>query len=557
MQRALARLRPRVASLRRAPSLLHCSTTLLRHRSSGASTTLLHSASPPSLRLPLLHCSTTQLRHRSTASEDDSSTSEDDSWVNGAPQALVDLDPAREARFREIYDEIARGKLISNEDLRVGLEAAVPGSTVTSEQVDRMMEIADVDGSGKVDFSEFVFLFGDMPVEEISMSSLAQYWLGFSDTIADPKVIFSTVWRKMVLTYGDEMHVRLPEEIMFLGGAPGAGKGTMTPYIMGERGLTAKSITLSSLLNSPTAQKVINEGGLVSDLEVFAMLLQELTRPEQRRGALVDGFPRTVVQVQLLQHLHAKMRELSRRYDATPLSRYFPRPRFRMCILYVDEHESIQRQLSRGRLALEHNKAAAESGEALVEVRPTDLSVAAAKQRYRLFVEGTMEANEVLQQSFPYNLINASGSIDEVKQVVIHELSYQSSLELGEDTYNAIKHIPTAAEITTHARQNLVSRLDGYQTDHAKTFADVIAVIEGEFLPAINRHALVGEARVITRHPEVFTEELAMDMAVDVMYDRGFRVRVEENRSFIDKRSSFHFKITFTPPTLHNAAEHS
>ena len=56
--------------------------------------------------------------------------------------------------------------------------------------------------------------------------------------------------------------------------------------------------------------------------------------------------------------------------------------------------------------------------------------------------------------------------------------------------------ITTAAEITTHARQNLVSRLDGYQTDHAKTFADVIAVIEGEFLPAINRHALVGEARV-------------------------------------------------------------
>ena len=550
MQRAFAVLKPRVASLRRAPSLplLHCGTTQLRYRSSGA-----HSASPPSLRLP--QCST-QLRHRSTASEDDSSTPED-TWVNGAPQALVDLDPAREARFREVYDEIARGKLISNEDLRVGLEAAVPGSTVTSEQVDRMMEIADVDGSGKVDFSEFVFLFGDMPVEEISMSSLAQYWLGFSDTIADPKVIFSTVWRKMVLGSGDEMHVRLPEEIMFLGGAPGAGKGTMTPYIMAERGLTAKSITLSSLLNSPTAQKVINEGGLVSDLEVFAMLLQELTRPEQRRGALVDGFPRTVVQVQLLQHLHAKMRELSRRYDATPLSRYFPRPRFRMCILYVDEHESIQRQLSRGRLALEHNKAAAESGEALVEVRPTDLSVAAAKQRYRLFVEGTMEANEVLQQSFPYNLINASGSIDEVKQVVIHELSYQSSLELGEDTYNAIKHIPTAAEITTHARQNLVSRLDGYQTDHAKTFADVIAVIEGEFLPAINRHALVGEARVITRHPEVFTEELAMDMAVDVMYDRGFRVRVEENRSFIDKRSSFHFKITFTPPTLHNAAEHS
>ena len=113
----LARLRPRLASL-----------------------SLLHRASPPSLRLP--QCST-QLRHRSTASEDDvhrsASTSEDDGWVNGAPQALVDLDPAREARFREVYDEIARGKLISNEDLRVGLEAAVPGSTGAA--VDSMSSI--------------------------------------------------------------------------------------------------------------------------------------------------------------------------------------------------------------------------------------------------------------------------------------------------------------------------------------------------------------------------------------------------------------------------------
>ena len=111
------------------------------------------------------------------------------------------------------------------------------------------------------------------------------------------------------------------------------------------------------------------------------MLLQELTRPEQRRGALVDGFPRTVVQVQLLQHLHAKMRELSRRYDATPLSRYFPRPRFRMCILYVDEHESIQRQLSRGRLALEHNKAAAESGEAMVEATVEEMGTGESEPR--------------------------------------------------------------------------------------------------------------------------------------------------------------------------------
>jgi len=51
-----------------------------------------------------------------------------------------------------------------------------------------------------------------------------------------------------------------------------------------------------------------------------------------------------------------------------------------------------------------------EAGEGeLMEVRETDLSVKAARQRYRLFMEGTMAANEALKQTFPFNLINAAG----------------------------------------------------------------------------------------------------------------------------------------------------
>ena len=276
----------------------------------------------------------------------------------------------------------------------------------------------------------------------------------------------------------------------------------------------------------------------------------------------MDGFPRTVIQVELLQLLHDKMMSLSRpdkailadlderqpptSRSAAPLTtnqpatacewkgpRIMPRPHFRMCILYVDEHESIQRQLARGRAAIEHNKLVAESGEGeLQEVRETDLSVKAAKRRFQLFVEGTMAANEALKRSFPYNLINASGSISEVKSIVMQELAYQSSLELAEDTYNAIRHIPTAAEITRHARQNLVARLDGYQREHPETFSAVVEVIDGMFLPAIRRHALVGEARVAVTAPNLVTtfnsEPLSMGMAVDVMFDRGFALRVEE-----------------------------
>lgn len=96
------------------------------------------------------------------------------------------------------------------------------------------------------------------------------------------------------------------------------------------------------------------------------MLLEELIQPEQRAGALVDGFPRTITQVKLLQMLHDKMAELSRAYDRTPQSQQFPRPRFRMCIMYVDEHESIQRQLSRGKQAMEHNRRVQEQGEGML-----------------------------------------------------------------------------------------------------------------------------------------------------------------------------------------------
>ena len=75
------------------------------------------------------------------------------------------------------------------------------------------------------------------------------------------------------------------------GGAPGAGKGTMTPYIQESRGLTGEAITVSTLLTSPAAKKIIDDGGLVGDMEVFMSLLDQLCDPKQREGALVDLEP--------------------------------------------------------------------------------------------------------------------------------------------------------------------------------------------------------------------------------------------------------------------------
>jgi len=66
------------------------------------------------------------------------------------------------------------------------------------------------------------------------------------------------------------------------------------------------------------------------------------------------------------------------------------------------------------------------------------------------------------------------------------------------------------------------------QFDYQPTFHSVIQIIEKDVLPIVLRHALVGEARVIChapRHGETFGRPLALDMMVDVMYDRGFSVR--------------------------------
>lgn len=51
------------------------------------------------------------------------------------------------------------------------------------------------------------------------------------------------------------------------------------------------------------------------------------------------------------------------------------------------------------------------------------------------------------------DLINATGSIKEVMQIILREFEYQSSLELDSDTYDAISHIPLATQIGIHARQ--------------------------------------------------------------------------------------------------------
>ena len=232
--------------------------------------------------------------------------------------------------------------------------------------------------------------------------------------IKDAQVIFTSVWKGLVDEYGLET-LRFPKEIILLGGAPGSGKGTNTAFIMKARGFTCPPIIVSSLLDSHEAQALKDRGMLVGDREVMGILLRKMLESEFRDGAILDGFPRTKVQVECMKLLVKKIGVLHRKYADTPLASHFRRPTIHVMVLFVDEKTSVERQLFRGRQIAQHNEEVEATGVGeLQELRATDLDIEAAKHRYRIFKENTWEALQSLREVFFYHLINAQGPVSEV-----------------------------------------------------------------------------------------------------------------------------------------------
>jgi adenylate kinase len=353
--------------------------------------------------------------------------------------------------------------------------------------------------------------------------------------IKDAHLIFDSVWNQLVNELG-ETALTFPREIFWLNGAPGAGKGTQTRFIMDYCGLTAAPIVISDLLDSPEARRLKDAGMMVGDREVTHLLLRELLDPSKSTGVVVDGYPRTKVQVECLKLFYQKLATLRSTYLNTPEESRFPKPIFHIIVLYVDEAISVQRQLQRGRMVQEHNRQVEASGTGyLREVRKTDLSIEAARNRYRTFKEITYESLTSLREIFHYHFVNAQQSIEEVHQNIIRELRYQSSLELNQATNDLISRIPIASDIIVHARQELVERLENYTAKHHDLFSQLVGIVREEFMPAVQRHAVSGHAVVRTEDP-VFDDSLAIAIVLDIFSERGYRASAEIRDEEIPER---------------------
>jgi adenylate kinase len=347
--------------------------------------------------------------------------------------------------------------------------------------------------------------------------------------IKDAQVIFEAVWKSLEMDVGRE-NLRFPKEIILLGGAPGAGKGTNTAFIARARGLTCPPIVISALLNTPEARRIKNAGGMVGDREVVGLLLHRLLETEYRDGVILDGFPRTKVQVECLKLLIDHMHQLRREFYRTPLGIHFRQPTVHIMVLFVDEKTSIARQLNRGREVRAHNEEVRRSGMGeLREERATDYDEELARRRYRVFKEETWGALQSLKEIFHYHFINAQGPVSEVEQNILQESQYQSTLELDPQTHDRLRMLPVASEIVVHARQELVKRLDGYELDHPELFQSVVAFIEKRLMPIVLRHAISGLALVNTEDL-LLDDPLALAMLIDVFSERGFHAIVDLHR---------------------------
>jgi len=221
--------------------------------------------------------------------------------------------------------------------------------------------------------------------------------------------------------------------------------------------------------------------------------------------------------------------------DTVEHGREFPRPVYRVTVLYVEEEISVLRQLDRGKQAKLHNTQVDKSGHGeIYSVRKSDVDPDAARARYRIFQQH-YDTLLSLQAHFHFNIINASGSIEEVQKAIQNEFQFQAKMELDSDSYELVAQLKSVVDITRHSRQELVHRLDNYANWNKLLFDRVIRQLKMEVYPSVELNSLSGRC-IVMSSAELWHNDTAVKIALDVLAERGFRATFETQQSHVPIR---------------------
>jgi adenylate kinase len=175
---------------------------------------------------------------------------------------------------------------------------------------------------------------------------------------------------------------------LLLMGAPGSGKGTQAAIVAARLGISA--ISTGDIFRANVAggtplgveaKKYISKGEYVPDSVTNAMVRSRLSRPDAATGFILDGYPRTVSQVEFLDQVLA---EQGTKLDS-------------VITLVVDVEEVVKRLLRR----------------ADAEGRSDDTEDV-IRHRLKLFAEQTAPLAEVYEARGLLTRIDGMGPVSEV-----------------------------------------------------------------------------------------------------------------------------------------------
>lgn len=208
-------------------------------------------------------------------------------------------------------------------------------------------------------------------------------------------------------------------------GAPGSGKGTQAQRMQSRHGVP--QVSTGDLLREAVAagtplgraaKIVMDAGQLVADDIMLGIIRERLARPDAKRGFILDGFPRTIVQA---DGLSALLAEIVQPIDAV--------------VLFDIDSEVLQKRLAGRRSCrrcsrvfhVETNPARADDrctdgGPHDLFQRPDD-NEETVHHRLAVYRERTQPLIDYYAKKGMLRRIDADGSLDEVDARLEHAIA--------------------------------------------------------------------------------------------------------------------------------------